>query len=120
MDSKNKAVVDSDFQRRLGEVLLNRKVMTNPKNLSFFAALFTDFVPVGIKDIGQDRLVYTGCSRQFRQLADGEKTPRYKLHVSMSPATGGAWKCRFEELGQKPESGFFCKLFRWKKKEKGK
>jgi len=116
MDKGTQAQATDDFSLRKGEVLLNRKVVENRRNVQFFAALFTDFVPVAVRDIGKGRLVYTGCSMAFRALAPGEKPPRYHLAVSMSSATGGAWKCDFTELERKPAAGFLARLFGRKKK----
>ena len=113
----NPTTSPDDFAVRLGEVLLNRRVLQERRNIQFFAALFTDFVPVAIRDIGKGRLVYTGCSRAFRPLADGEAPPRYHLSVAMSSATGGAWNCTFTELPAKKKGagGWFFRLFGRKK-----
>lgn len=108
----NPTTSPDDFSARLGEVLLNRRVLQERRNIQFFAALFSDFVPVAIRDIGKGRLVFTGCSMAFRPLAPGEQPPRYHLDVSVSSATGGVWQCHFSELPAKPKAGgWLSRLF---------
>jgi len=118
IDAKQEEEMVMDFVSRKGEVLINRAVLYNPKNIQFFAALFSDFTPYAIRDEGKGRLVLTGHSRAFRKLRQKEKVPRYHLSVATSSANAGAWVCTFTELPPKPRLGFFKRWFGRKKEHK--
>ena len=129
--TKEQEAAMEEFSRRRGAVILNRKSMEAPWHVWRFAVFFRDFVPLGIKDIGRGRLVYTGLSWKFRPLLPGERTPCYHVSWHCSSADGCILHFSFDEMPERfdekhgkflkdreKRSGWLARLF--KKKGSGK